>query len=438
MNKSIKYHLHPSVFFRVINDKVVLYYTEKSMMYTFTSFASDILSFFRKSKTTQELIDFLKTKFQVDDTNGFEKEITNFLHQLEDDGILVCERKISDYSGTLENEISEEFVEGNRLYSVTFELTYRCNEHCRHCYVYDEGGEELTTKQVKIILDDLHSMGVVTILFTGGEVFVRDDIFEILEYAYEKNFAVDIFTNGVLLSGDAILKLKSLWPKGIHFSVYSHIAEKHDAVTQVSGSFEKTIKAIKNCRLVGIPVKIKMPVFAETANDITGVINLAKELGTSVGISNDITPKKNGDTSPLNMRIISNDEQGNVAKTIEKQIGDLYKSHGDGKKLNDRICSAGARMISINPYGKVFPCVSFPLCIGNVKSQSIIDIWNSSKALNEWRQQNKVKNRIECINCRNLDYCRFCPGEAMSYTGNPVAKYEDACFVTNTKEKIKE
>ena len=62
-------------------------------------------------------------------------------------------------------------------------------------------------------------MGVLAILFTGGEVFVRDDIFEILEYAYEKRFAVDIFTNGTLLDGDKIIKLKALWLKGIHFSV---------------------------------------------------------------------------------------------------------------------------------------------------------------------------------------------------------------------------
>ena len=161
-------------------------------------------------------------------------------------------------------------------------------------------------------------------------------------------------------------------------------------------------------------------------------------MGTSIGISNDISPKKNGDVAPLKMRVISNDENGDVAYDIDKRIGDLFIPPSREKKHDDRICSAGARMISINPYGKVYPCVSFPLCIGDATAQSLESIWMNSVELNNWRRQNVLSNRKDCIACAHLKYCRFCPGEAMLYTGDPVSKYQDACFVTENKKHYSE
>src|SRR5271169_6479398 len=71
-----------------------------------------------------------------------------------------------------------------------FELTYRCNLKCRHCYVapsaVNERGKELDTKQVFTILDQLAGAGCLNIGFTGGEPFLREDIFEILGYAKNK------------------------------------------------------------------------------------------------------------------------------------------------------------------------------------------------------------------------------------------------------------
>lgn len=436
-HKEQSYILHPSVFYRTINDKTVLYYTAAGLIYTFNSSAADLFRLFEKVNSVTDAVKHLKDYYEIADSDeNFDERIRAFFSELLKDGIVVPTSRSGDYSGNLENEISNEFAENNRLYSATIELTYRCNEKCRHCYVYDETGEELSTKELKRVLDELREMGVLSILFTGGEPFARDDIFEILEHAYNKNFAIDIFTNGTLLNSDGVLKLKAIWPKCVHFSVYSHIPEKHDAVTRINGSFQNTIEAIKKCRLVGIPVKIKMPVFDETANDVPGVISLAKELGASIGISSDITPKKNGDTTPLIMRTLSKEHNELISKTIDEMIDDLYRPEQNGKKHGNRICSAGARMLSINPYGKVFPCVSFPISVGDVRSQDMRDIWSNSKELEEWRQANHIENRVDCIKCEHFEYCRFCPGEAIHYNGNPLSKYEDACLVSSNKTTI--
>lgn len=437
MNRSTSYILHPSVFYSTINEKVALYYTARTMLYTFNSFSKVIFDFFREERSIQSLFEHLEENYQFDLANEeAAKGLEDFLNDLIQNKIIIQLGKVSEYPGTLENDVSDEFAESRKLFSATIELTYRCNERCRHCYVYDEGGKELSTEQVKKLLDDLHDMGVLAILFTGGEVFVRNDIFEILEYAHEKHFAIDIFTNGALLDGDKIIKLKALWLKGIHFSVYSHIPEKHDAITQVKGSFEKTLKALKSCSLIGIPTKIKAPIFSETIDDVEGIISLARKVGASISINNDITPKKNGDTSPLSMRVLSRPEQKDISSSIEEQLGNLYKEPHRDKKTPRRICSAGAKMVSINPYGKVYPCGCFPLCIGDVTKQSIEDIWNNSEQLNDWRMKNLASNRVECESCQYYNYCRYCPGEAMMYTGNCTSKYPDACYVAEHKAKF--
>ncbi|MFH1381236.1 MAG: radical SAM protein, partial [Candidatus Omnitrophota bacterium] len=81
-----------------------------------------------------------------------------------------------------------------------FELTYRCNFRCVHCYVAaDKKKKELGIEEVKVILDQLKKAGCFHVGFTGGELFLRKDIFKILNYAKQSGFRISILTNGFLI-----------------------------------------------------------------------------------------------------------------------------------------------------------------------------------------------------------------------------------------------
>ena len=150
MNKDIAYILHPSVFYSSINEKVVLYYTAKAMLFTFNSFSKVIFDFFRNEATVQSLFDYLEKEYHVDTANtDLVKDLEHFLNEIIKNRIIIQPGKATEYPGTLENDVSDEFAASGKLFSATIELTYRCNERCRHCYVYDEGGKELSTDQVK-------------------------------------------------------------------------------------------------------------------------------------------------------------------------------------------------------------------------------------------------------------------------------------------------
>lgn len=308
-------------------------------------------------------------------------------------------------------------------------MTYKCNEKCRHCYVAGENRQELTAGKIRTILDELYDLNVFNLIFTGGEIFTREDSFDILEYAYSKRFLIDIFTNGTLLDGNDYIRLKSCQPRCIHFSVYSHIPQKHDAITQMPGSFEKTIKAIKTCILIDIPVNIKTPVFDETIDDIQGIVSLAESLSASIELGQNITPKKNGDLKPTALKISGEEKDDRVHYAIKNLIKTI-ENETDKKQVSDKLCGAGEHSISINPYGEVYPCNLLQLCIGDVTKQSVREIWDTSDMLKWWRENNRRSLKKGCSNCNMTERCIFCPGEAMMRKGNPLEMYEDACLAT--------
>jgi len=426
-NRKLK--LHPGVFYRAYNDLVVLYHTGKQEVFTFSDTAADIFDCFQELCFPDDAIELLKKTYEIDDEDDFEQSIRSFVDVGIDKGILISEYKQVDRTNDLEKEVSKSFSDSKQLHTVTLELTYKCNERCRHCYIVDDDRKELTTEQIKSVLDELSNMNVFCIVFTGGEVFTRKDAFDILEYAYSKRFVIDIFTNGTLLDGNDYLRLKAVWPRCVHFSVYSHIAEKHDAITQVKGSFAKTMKSIQACTLIGIPVNIKATIFSETMDDVQGLVQLSESLGASIELGTNITPQKDGDLSPMTMKVSGEENDRVVFDTIKNLIKTIGPNPKDETR-SEKLCGAGDKSISINPYGEAYPCIMLPICIGDISEQTMKQIWEESDALNQWRETNLRSLKKGCADCDLIDGCVFCPGVAMMRTGDALTMYEEACYDT--------
>jgi len=132
--------------------------------------------------------------------------------------------------------------------NVTLELTLRCNIRCTHCYNFDRDqprpapGGELTMEEIRALLDDLRRAGTLFLTLTGGEAMVHPRFWEIADEAASRGFAIQVLSNGTLLTEDACDRLASyanLWSIGL--SVYGASAATHDGVTQVTGSFDRTM-----------------------------------------------------------------------------------------------------------------------------------------------------------------------------------------------------
>ncbi len=298
--------------------------------------------------------------------------------------------------------------------SVQLDLTYRCNERCIHCYLDHDDHGEMTTPEIRSLLDQLAEAGVFFLTMSGGEILLRKDFFDILEYARALLFCVKLKSNAILIREHQADRIRSLGVDSIQISIYSHRPEIHDAITKVPGSLRRSLDAIRFLRAQGLKVIIANVLMLQNIHDYPGVKALAADLGVAFTIDPTITPRMDGDRSILSLNI----NQASLRQVFrdEALVGDVEEfcappKQADDDDLDVLPCSAGHSACYVSPYGDVYPCVQFPLPSGNVRRTPFLDIWRHSDQLNEVRSI-RTRDLPSCSRCVHVVGCTRCPGLA--------------------------
>ena len=311
-------------------------------------------------------------------------------------------------------EISARALDLGVPLSAHLDVTYRCNERCVHCYLDHDDHGEMTLPEIKNLLDQLADAGVFFLTFSGGEVLMRMDFFDILRYARRLQFCVKIKTNGFMIREKEADLMRELGVQEVRISIYSHRAEVHDAITKLPGSLRRSLAAIRLLKSRGLTVAIANVLMRHNLRDYIGVKRLAEELGVPVITDPTITPKMDRDRSVLQLGI--RDAQLKDAVHDPELVGDVDEYCAlpgavSGAELDSLPCSAGHSYCYISPYGDVYPCVQFPLPCGNVREQKFLDIWRNSTQMNEVRSI-RTRDLPTCSACTHSATCTRCPGLA--------------------------
>ena len=299
-------------------------------------------------------------------------------------------------------------------FSAHLDLTYRCNEKCVHCYLDHDDHGEMTTAEVKGLLQQMADAGVFLLTFSGGEIFLRKDFFEILECARNLTFCVKLKTNAVLIREAQAARLRELGVESIQVSIYSHRPEVHDAITKVPGSLRRSIDAIRFLKSRGLRVIVANVLMTKNTEDHHGVRSLAEELGAEYTLDPTVTPMMDGNRSTVALNA------GNAAlrqlfrdETYVANPEELCAppTPPDESQMGSLPCSAGHTACYVSPYGEFYPCVQFPLSCGNVRQQRFIEIWRNSEQLKEVRSI-RLRDLSSCSQCVHGSSCTRCPGLA--------------------------
>jgi AdoMet-dependent heme synthase len=298
--------------------------------------------------------------------------------------------------------------------SVHLDVTYRCNERCEHCYLEHHGRDEMTTSEIRALLDQLADAGVFFLTISGGEPLIRRDCFEIIEYARTLRFNVKLKTNAVLIGENEARRLRELNVEQVQISVYSHRPEVHDRISKLPGSLDRTLAAIRLLRSHGLKVTLANVLMNGNLQDSEGVRRIAAELGAYYTLDPTITPMMNGDTSVLRLRVGAGD-LNSIFRNPEL-VGDVEEFCAPPAPVDDGAregypCSAGHTACYISPQGELYPCVQFPLSCGNVRREKFVDLWKHSPQLQEVRSI-RGKDLTTCSSCDHLGSCTRCPGLA--------------------------
>ena len=335
-------------------------------------------------------------------------------------------------------------------FGVMFELTYNCNEKCIHCF--NPGAsrndsekstrgdtKELNLSDYKRIIDELAEMGVVRITLTGGDPFVKKDIWAIIQYIYDKDFALDIYTNGIYLSeNDNVFKLAKFFPRSVGISIYSGDAYIHELITRRKDSFEKSLSVIKSLTNLAIPMMIKCPITKANVKLYYTVANIANEYGGTIQYDLSISNSVDGDFSitknlridEKTMEIVLRDSQ--VPLYVGEEVPNYGQQHKDP---SSNLCGAGHYSINITPDGKVYPCNALTIELGNVNSETFSSIWKNSEELIKLRKITLADTEI-CGKLPCCEYCNYCVGCSFTEYGSVLKPNTENCFVAQVRRNL--
>ena len=309
-------------------------------------------------------------------------------------------------------------------------LTYRCSQDCVHCYQrHGALPGEMTLDHYRVLLDDLASLGCLTVVLSGGEPMLRPDFLAIARAVRERHLTLRVFTNGQHLHDDTAKELAQLHPFSVDVSLYGATAEVHDAVSNRPGSFSNVVSAIDALRRGGIRVKVKNTLLSMNVHQADAVAALVRSLGATLEQSPYLYEPARKDRyqdlalGPEHLALLAHEES---AEDDSCGIDPLRPWE------EQRMCGAGSSYVAVDPVGNVLPCPLFGTAVGNVTQTPLADIWREAPLLKSLRAARKGDVEA-CRTCLLRHGCGRCVASVFNATGTLYEVDEKSCKIVRNK-----
>ena len=344
--------------------------------------------------------------------------------------------------------------EFNRPYVVSWNLTYRCNLACEHCYL-DAGGtplvdtqnfadrSELGTEECFKVIDEIAAFApeCLTIL-TGGEPLLRRDILEIIRRAAERELWVVVGTNGVRITENLARRLAEAGVRGLSLSLDALDPDRHDRFRNVRGAWRNTVEGAEILNRTGLPFIVQTTAGSHNLGELDAIADFAHDrlaakvwnlyflVPTGRGqFVSDITPAQYDDVLASLYRIQRKYDRRMLvnAKCAPHYIKTMLKNGRSPARTYSGGaggCPAGTHYMGIRPNGDVTPCPYLPVFAGTLRSSSLADLWTSSELFTRIRRRSSSSGGLggRCGECEMNGHCGGCRARAYGMTGDLMAE----------------
>jgi heme b synthase len=354
----------------------------------------------------------------------------------------------------------------NQLRVVFWETTAGCNLECIHCRRLDVAREmmkdDLTTDESFRLLDQIAETGKSIVILSGGEPLIRPDIFKIAAYGSNIGLTMAMGSNGTLINEDMAERIKASGIQRVSISIDGANAATHDSFRKHAGSFDATMGGLKNLVKAGVGFQINCSIANHNVTQVQDIYQLALDMGAEafhifmlvpVGCGLEIADDQmlNPTTyeSVLNwLYDISKEKKIQTKATCAphyfrimrqraKKEGVVIKPQTHGMGAMTKGCLAGTSVCFVSHKGEVFPCGYFPVEAGNIRTQTLKNIWQNSEVFVNLRDSKKLQGK--CGVCEYNKFCGGCRARAYYDKGNYLAE-EPYCIykpLSRGQEKIK-
>ena len=363
---------------------------------------------------------------------------------------------------------------GARPFLILFELTGACDLACRHCRAEacpDPEDGELSTAEVRAVLDDLASLGSPrpVVVLTGGDPLRRDDLAELVAHGSDAGLVVAVSPAGTPRADHGRLaELRAAGARTVSLSLDGANRQSHDAFRGVDGSFGWTVAAARAAREVGLRVQVNTTVCADTVSELPAICRLVARLEAELWSVFFLVPTGRG----RRLRGLSAEETEDVLgflddvaeavalKTTEApaftrvvlarrlgerpETGALYEQlrerlavewpqfeqlraasgvaghpagSGSARRRSPLVVRPGNGVVFVSRKGEVSPSGFLPLAVGNVRERPLSEIYASAPLLRELRDPSRLGGR--CGRCAYREVCGGSRAQAYAASGDP-------------------
>ncbi len=303
---------------------------------------------------------------------------------------------------------------------IAWEVTQACDLVCDHCRA-DAKPErhpyELTTQEGKKLIENINEFEPKPILvFSGGDPLKRSDLFELIEYADSIGLTAAVTPAPTdLLDKNKIDKLKSKGVKRMALSLDGGTAQRHDSFRGQKGSFDIIMDVAEYAKKIDLPVQINTTVTKSTLDDLPKIADLIEELGcvmwevfflVPIGRGKELEQLSPKEAEKVLRWLYNRQKEGSFkAITVEAPQYRRIAKQIEGKNKNVRVGSTGdgEGFLFISHIGEVYPSGFLPICVGNVREDDIVDLYQNSSFLNKLRDPDNLKG--DCGFCRYKELC---------------------------------
>lgn len=332
--------------------------------------------------------------------------------------------------------------------SGNFELTARCNFNCPMCYVHmsaeeiEQKGRELTATQWIELAEEAKNKGMIFVLITGGEPFVRKDFFEIYGAMKKMGLMISINSNGSMLEGEILKKLLDDPPFRINISLYGGCNETYQRMCGVP-MYDRVLKNILTLKDHGVDVRLNLSITPYNCEDIERIneiavkhnihvkassymyppIRLEKELE---GYGNRLSPELSAMYSVKWDRLMLKDEEFKMRAQNMKNLISVDEKECSADIDNGVKCRAGSTSFWMTWDGQMRPCgmmpgpTTYPLEVGFDKAWELLR-----------EETAKICQPARCATCAKKEVCGACAAVCVAETGSFEGVPEYMCQRTD-------
>lgn len=339
-----------------------------------------------------------------------------------------------------------------------WETTAACNLACVHCRRLDTaselGRDDLTTAQAKAMIDSLTELGRPIVVFSGGEPMMRPDLYELAEYARDRDLPTALATNGTLIDQTAASRIAQAGFRRVAISFDGPVAAMHDKFRGIEGSFDAAVRGLTLTRQAGVSTQINSTITRLNHHHLDEVYQLALDLQVDalhlfllvpVGCGVELDPAVRMDAqeyeaalnwlyerstdsklqlkatcAPQYLRIVKQQAADERARQRASESGGHPATHPAGSMhTQTKGCLAGQAVCFVSARGEVFPCGYLPVEAGNVKQQRLPEIWAQSAVFDRLRDNDQLTGKCGC--CEFNKVCMGCRARAFAETGDYMA-----------------